>query len=159
MITSARFSIGSLIARLLRSERGVSAVEFSLLAPFLVVGGLSTVDAGMAIYDKMMISQVLRAGAHGAISAESGAVVLSILEATASDNFTVASGGANPGELSVAVSSYCICPEDTASQVACTANCSAGNPNQFYRLTATQEFTAIMLPDFTLSGSIDVIAR
>ncbi|MEM9588941.1 MAG: TadE/TadG family type IV pilus assembly protein [Planctomycetota bacterium] len=58
---------------LAQDKRGVSAVEFSLLAPFLVMGAISTVDAGMAVYDKMMITQVLRSGAHSAIAAESEA--------------------------------------------------------------------------------------
>jgi len=140
---------------------GVSAVEFAVLAPFLVIGTLSTIDAGMAVYEKMMIGQVLRSGAHGAILAESEAEVLAILTATAGDNFTLAQGAQpGPGELAVQVSSYCLCPEDTANPVACTATCSSGlDPNRFYQLAATKAFDGVMLPTFALAGTIDVIAE
>ena len=148
------------LAQLIKCQRGVSAVEFSLLAPFLVIAGISTVDAGMAVYDKMMITQVLRSGAHSAIAAESEAAMLAMLQATAGDNFTVAQGAGTPavGELAVAVNSYCICPNDTSVQVTCSTVCTAGlNPNEFYSLSANMDFDGIILPNFSLSGSLDVI--
>ncbi|MEM7190116.1 MAG: TadE/TadG family type IV pilus assembly protein [Pseudomonadota bacterium] len=154
------FMTGAL-GRLFRREDGISAVEFSLLSPVIVVGALMTADAGMAVYEKMMITQTLRSGAHSAIAAKSEASVLSILSATAGDNFTVVES-ATPGvnELGVQVSSYCICASDTSVQVACNTTCTGGtSPNQFYRLEAVKDFTGVMLPDFTLSGSIDVIAQ
>lgn len=148
------------LKRLFRREDGVSAVEFSLLAPFLVIGGISTVDAGMAVYDKMMITQVLRAGAHSAISAESEAAMLTILEQTAGDNFTLADDTPEIGELSVDVISYCVCPSDMTTQVDCTTVCTGGvDTSEFYRLSAVTEFDSVVLPNFTLSGSIDVIAQ
>ncbi|MEM7058691.1 MAG: TadE family protein [Pseudomonadota bacterium] len=144
---------------LVQDRRGVSAVEFSLLAPFLVMGAISTVDAGMAVYDKMMITQVLRSGAHSAISAESEAQMLAILEATAQDNFTLAQGTPSQGELGLSVNSYCVCPEATGTAVACTTTCSGGvSPNEFYELSAVMEFDSVLLPNFTLDSSLDVIA-
>ncbi|MEM7210837.1 MAG: TadE/TadG family type IV pilus assembly protein [Pseudomonadota bacterium] len=143
-----------------RDQRGVSAVEFSLIAPVLVIGGFATVDAGMAVYEEMMISQTLRSGAHLAIQAESEAQVLTVLEAVASENFTVASGAPSVGELSADVTSYCVCPEAMQTAVACTATCTGGGgPTQFYSLSATKQFLGVMLPAMTLSGSIDVIAQ
>lgn len=148
------------LKRMFRREDGVSAVEFSLLAPVLVIGGISTVDAGMAVYDKMMITQVLRAGAHSAINAESEAAMLTILQQTAGDNFTIADDTPEIGELSVDVVSYCVCPSDMTTQVDCTTVCTGGiDTNEFYRLSAITEFNSVILPNFTLSGSIDVIAQ
>ena len=145
---------------MLRDRHGVSAVEFSLIAPVLVFGGFATVDAGMAVYEEMMISQTLRSGAHLAIQAESEAQVLAVLEAVASENFTVASGTPAVGELSAAVTSYCICPEATGTAVACTAVCTGGSaPNRFYSLSASKQFTGVILPAMTLTGSIHVIAQ
>lgn len=145
---------------LVRDKRGVSAVEFSLLAPFLVMGAISTVDAGMAVYDKMMITQVLRSGAHSAIAAESEAQMLAILEATAQDNFTLAQGTPNQGELALGVNSYCVCPEATGTQVSCVTTCTGGStPNEFYQLSAELEFDSILLPNFNLNGSLDVISQ
>lgn len=157
--TIARW-LSNRLSALVACAKGVSAVEFSLLSPVLVTGALATTDAGMAVYQKMMITQALRSGAHSAIAAESEAQVLTILQATAADNFTVASGSPSPGELAVNVDSYCVCPSDMATQVACTTVCTGGtSPNQFYQLTATQEFQSVLLPHFNLSGSIDVIAN
>lgn len=154
-------SFKSLLRRVLRCQVGVSAVEFSLLAPVMTVGAISTVDAGMAVYDKMMMTQVLRSGAQSAIGSSSVAEVQTILEATAGDNFTVAQGGtAAPGELLLGVNQYCVCPEAMTTPVACTATCTGGvTPNQFYDLTATLDFSGVMLPAFTLSGEMTVMAQ
>lgn len=158
---------GSLLTKLLRlfrrtrrDESGVSAVEFSLLAPFMVLGVFSTVDAGMAVYDKMMISQVLRAGSHAAIAGEAVADVRTILEATAADNFTVATGAPNAGELALDVVQYCNCPDNLGIVVACGTPCDGGgNPTQFYELSASLLFDGVMLPSFTLDGEMSVIAQ
>ena len=151
----------SQIKRLFRRDEGVSAVEFSLLSPVIVIGGLMTADAGMAVYEKMMITQTLRSGAHSAIAAKSEAQVMAILSATAGDNFTVSETDTPAiNELGVQVSTYCVCPSDRTTQGSCTTICTGGaDPNEFYRMEATKEFVGIMLPDFTLSGSIDVIAQ
>lgn len=157
--------LGSLVAQVtklpgaIRDRRGVSAVEFALIAPVLVIGGFATVDAGMAVYEEMMITQALRSGAHLAISAQSEAQILNIVNVVASESFQVAQGSASPGELSTAVTGYCVCPEATAAQVACNATCTGGSaPTQLYTLSATKQFIGIMLPQMTLSGSIDVVA-
>ncbi len=143
-----------------QSEDGVSAVEFSLLAPFLVLGAFATADTGMAVYDKMMMSQVLRSGAHAAIAAEDEAAVLTILQDTASDNFTVAAGAPAPGELSLAVTSYCACPDALETVVACTATCTSGGPpNEFYDINASMEFDGILLPNFILAGEMAVLSE
>ena len=154
------YRLPPVLRRLWRDDDGVSAVEFSLLAPFMVVGMFSTVDAGMAVYDKMMLTQVLRAGAHSAIAAEDEAAVLAILQTTASDNFTVAGDTPAPGELVLNVRSYCVCPEATATEVACVTICTGGGlPNRFYDMDATIEFNGVMLPNFTLSGDMAVLAE
>lgn len=149
-----------MIRRLWSDLRGVSAVEFALVAPLLVFGSISTVDAGIAVYEKMMIGQVLRSGAHLAIAADSVADVQTMLEATAADNFTVASGTPADGELAVAVTNYCICAADTSTQVTCTTTCSGGaDPLEFYTLSADKTYTGLFLPAFQLSGTIDVLAQ
>ena len=52
-----------LLTDLVRSSAGVSAVEFAILSPFLVLGCFGTIDTGMAVYERMMISQVLPSSA------------------------------------------------------------------------------------------------
>lgn len=154
-------SLKALLGRLAKCQRGVSAVEFSLLAPFMTIGALSTVDAGMAVYDKMMMTQVLRAGSQSAIGASSLAEVQQILTATAADNFTVAAGGANqPGELALGVTQYCVCPNNLTVVINCSDPCGGlSDPLQFYDLTASIEFDGVILPGFTLSGEMKVAAQ
>jgi len=154
-------SIWRALRRLLKCRKAVSAVEFSLLAPVLTIGAISSVDAGMAVYDKMMMTQVLRSGAQSAIAAESEEAMMDILRATAGDNFTVAEGD-DPavGELQLDVESYCVCPSDRTTRVPCTATCSGGAAvERFYALSADKVFAGIILPEFTLSGEIDVWAQ
>ena len=76
-----------MLRRLLRTHDGVSAVEFALLAPVLVVGSLSTVDAGRAVYQKMTIEQALRAGAQLAIAGKGESAIRNALEMVAGENF------------------------------------------------------------------------
>ena len=150
----------SLIVRCARCRSGVSAVEFSLLAPMFVIGGFLMVDTGRAVFDKMMITQALRAGAHSAIAAQSEAAVQQIVVDTASENFTVVTGAPAAGQLGVTVSSYCVCPSDFTTTVSCSSTCTGGSsPNQFYDLSAEMEFVGVMLPNFSLSGEMSVLAQ
>lgn len=150
----------SRLRRIWRDRRGISAVEFSLISPVLVLGSFATVDAGMAVYEEMMIANTLRSGAHLAIASSDEAQVLAVLQAVAAENFSVASGAPADGELVASVNSYCVCPSDGSTQVVCTTTCSGGAPaQQFYALSASKQFDGILLPGFTLSGAIDVMAQ
>ena len=143
-----------------RREDGLSAVEFALLSPLLVLGAFATVDAGMAVYEEMTITNALRSGAHIAAAASSEAQILSVINSVAAENFTLASGSPSSDDLTTSVASYCICPSVTSVQVSCVSVCSGGStPQRFYTIAATKNFDGILLPSFTLSGSIDVIAQ
>jgi pilus assembly protein CpaE len=50
-----------------RSEAGVSAIEFALVAPVLALGLVAMADIGLALYERMTIDHVLRAGAQDMI--------------------------------------------------------------------------------------------
>ena len=150
------------LRQLIRCRRGVSAVEFSLLAPVLTLGLFATVDAGMAVYDKMMMTQVLRSGAHSAIAAESEDSMMDMLRVTASDNFVVVEDGETPavGELLLSVNTYCICPNDRTTVVDCDSTCTGGGTiEKYFALSADMEFDGVILPNFALSGEIDIYAQ
>lgn len=150
-----------LLAALLRSASGVSAVEFALVAPLLILGAFATADAGRAIYERMMIGQALRAAAQGAMTGADADGIRAVFEAVASENFALAEGDTSgPGALSVAVESYCACPGETFVQLACTALCdSEAGATRFWHLTASKTFDGIILPGFPISGAIDVVAE
>ena len=156
----------ALLRRLLGCAAGVSAVEFALLAPVLIIGAFSTADAGMAIYDRMMMGQALRAAAQRVMSGADEDDVRAVLREVASQNFVIAQDGVTQdgvtqdGALSIGVSRYCACPGATFVQIGCTAVCTSGlGASEFYRLTASKTFDGVMLPDFGLSGTVTVLAE
>ncbi|MEO1490972.1 MAG: TadE/TadG family type IV pilus assembly protein [Pseudomonadota bacterium] len=162
MMSPARPKFGwrRAINRFLRDKAGISAVEFSLLAPFLTMGAIATVDAGMMAHDKMMISQALRAGAQSAIGAKNELVVKSVIETTAEANFTIASGPPVGDQLSVAVSQYCVCPDAMTVVVDCSLICTGiGAPDRFYDLSAQKTFKGVLLTGYTITGQMSVIAE
>ena len=151
---------GGVLARLLRCVAGVSAVEFAIVAPVLVLGTFGMVDTGMAIYQRMMMNQVLRAGAQPALQGANETVVLSVLEATAAENFTVAEGDAAGDELELDVQTSCACPGEASVGAACGTVCDSGSPAlRFYRMTAGKTFQGVMLPEFTLFYSLEVMQQ
>lgn len=149
-----------LVARALRSSRGVSAVEFAILAPLLVLGSLATADIGRAVYERMMIAQALRAGAQLAMAGAGESDVRAALETVAGENFTIAAGDGGGGALQLGVSAYCGCPGQAIVQLACTAVCDSGQePGRFYRLSAGKSFRGVMLPAFGIAGTLEVMAE
>lgn len=149
----------TLLGRLLGDTRGVSAVEFSLLAPVLIFGTFATVDAGMAVYESMMMGQVLRTGAQSAIDTANQTTVLSVMEQVAAQNFTMASGGTTP-EVTLNVQAFCSCPGALATPVSCASTCTGGVPaNEFFDMTASKTFDGVILPAFTLNSSLAVMVQ
>ena len=145
--------------RLRACNRGISAVEFSLLSPILMLGALATFDAGAAIYEKMSINQALRAAAQSAIATQDVNAVRNILISSAEANFSVISGNAGDQDtLAVDVIRYCVCPNATGTVVACTTICTSLQPvYELYELSATKTYTGILLPAMTLDGTLDVL--
>ena len=149
-----------LLRALLHCVSGVSAVEFALFSPFLVLGCFGMVDVGTAVYQRMMIDQVLRAGAQPALQGSNDIVVRTVLEGTASQNFTVADGAATGDEIEVDVQSHCACPGDATAGVACGTTCGSGSTAlRLYRLTASKTYQGVILPQFTLSSSLEVMQQ
>jgi Flp pilus assembly protein TadG len=52
---------------IIKSEKGVSAVEFALLAPFLFVLTFGIIEFGILLFDKAVITNASREGARAAI--------------------------------------------------------------------------------------------
>lgn len=153
--------VGALLRRLRGCIAGTSAVEFAVLAPVLVVGAFSTADIGMAIHERMMIGQTLRAGAVPAMAGASHAEVMRVVEAVAADNFTLSRNGIYvPGMLLPGIEDYWACPDADFKHVQRTDTCASGEPPQhYYRLTATKSFRGVILPQFPISGAVEVLAR
>jgi pilus assembly protein CpaE len=152
---------GDAFGRVLRCAAGVSAIEFALVAPVLVIGAFSTADVGMAVHERMMIGQALRAGAQLAMTGASDADIREALQSVAAENFAASwEGTAEQDSLVLDVESYCICPGETIEEVDCAVTCDAGaSARRVIRLSARKMFHGVMLPEFPISASVDVLAE
>jgi pilus assembly protein CpaE len=120
-------------------EDGVSAVEFALIAPVLFIALLSMVDVGFAIYERMTIDYVLRAGAQAAMEDPAEGEVLAVLNDTGAKNFVA---GAVPSFT--VEHPICECPEN--ADVLCSATCDGGAATSiFYRLEGTKTYEGIFM--------------
>lgn len=143
------FSVREKLISVLPAERGVSAVEFALLAPILIIALLGTVDVGRAVTEQMALGSLLRTGAQSAIAGGDVSAVKQRLLA-AKDNDSIL----------VDVAQICACPESPQAAVACSTTCAGPGPTSiYYSLVAEKTFTGMFLPSRVLSRTIQVQIR
>lgn len=121
-----------------RNERAASAVEFSILAPFLVATTVITADLSLGIYYKMRIQNAAQFGTQYAIAhgADATSIVTAIQTNNAIDGLSVSppaqfcgcAGGSGIGELD------------------CTAICPGGAAPGFYITVSTQGTYIPLIP-------------
>jgi pilus assembly protein CpaE len=140
-------------------EAGASAIEFALLAPALVLACLATADIGLAVTQKMVIDQSLRAGAEGAMRDLGQEKVRELVSTAARKTTGIISTTTNAPSVSVA--RFCACPEDVSTSVSCaTGVCSSSaKPAVIYRLSAAKAADTIMLPSFQVGGSALILVK
>jgi pilus assembly protein CpaE len=154
------------LARLRRDEDGVAAVEFSLFAPILFFAGLTAIDLGMALTERMTMDHLLRAGANFAMADPGKAQVEEILETSAKKNFNVVEPpqGDNTaiapksGSIYFVVDKYYACPSAPSAKVADPASCG-GDYYTFYSLSAVSTYASVFLPEMTFDPSMQVQIR
>jgi Flp pilus assembly protein TadG len=139
---------GRMIRRLLRDERGLSAIELGLLAPLLILGLLAMIDIGISWTTRMEMDRNVRAGAQAAMSLNNdGNAIRAIVLASA----------AEPEGLAVEVGRTCSCAAVAAS---CAATCSGGGaPSVFYAITARRDVDGIFLGERTLESTTRIQIR
>ncbi len=145
-----------------RADHGVSAIEFALLAPVLIIALLGTVDVGRALTEQMTISSALRSGAQTAIAGGDVVAVERILRAAASKNFTLAARGAkgDAATLSIDVRPMYACPDNPQTEVGYSTTCAGPTSTAiYYTLTAEKTFAGIFLPDIPLGRTLQVQVR
>ena len=133
---------------LLADARGVSAVEFGLLAPILVVSFIAMVDIGMAVTERMAMDRSVRAGAQAAMALiNDPAIIQGVVEEAAGEIEDVA--------VNVAVNCSC---GGTAS--ACTALCGSGEePSVFLDIDANKTYSGVLLSTIPLGSQTSVQVR
>jgi len=114
-----------------RQEEGVSAIEFAILTPLLIVAILSMGLISVLINHRIKMDQILRAGAAVAISDPGGtAVTQRMREVALSKGYSSinTTPGTVPGVLHMQSVRSCFCPEAPNGNLGCNAICFNQRP-------------------------------
>jgi Flp pilus assembly protein TadG len=159
-----------LALRRLRDDKGTAAIEFALIAPFLVLLALGTIDIGAAITDKFALDGAVSAATQYAILNASS--VNSIDGQTLAQSLAYIAGSANSANAAVTVNNgptatlnagvltaggssspadSCYCPTRASgggvnwgSSISCGSTCSGGGvAGKFVTIAASMPFTSI----------------
>lgn len=119
--------------KIIKSERGVAAVEFALVAPLLVILLFTIIEFSLVLYDKAVITNASREGArYGSVHDPSGTVdnaaIITVVNNYLS-NHLISLGNAN-----------------TADVPAPQWNTPAAD---FLTVTVNYTYDFLVLPDFT----------
>lgn len=148
------YRISRLARRAGRDSSGSSAIEFGLLAPVLALGFLSMVDVGFALWERISIDSVLRAGAQAAMTDPGADDLEAMLSTIASDQFTVSTSGGSLSSTTLLLEAerFCACPESMSTEVNCTTpSCTGGAAAYvYYRIEAAKNSRSTFLPTFPL---------
>jgi Flp pilus assembly protein TadG len=146
-----------LVGRFLRDTSGVAAMEFALLAPTLLMMLLAAIDLSGVLSVREAVDHVLRSGAQSAMADAGSDVVLSVMQAAASEDFTQGTGA---GQITLGAQKFCACPNSPASGTSCGTICTGNLPTlTFYRMTAALRFDGILFPRFDLAPVLQVQVR
>ena len=119
----------------LLDRRGVSAVEFALVAPLLIAIPIPIFDIGSSLHAKMQVDEAVQAGAQYVIM-------------HTYDTAHIASAAASATSLAVTVTSSeaCGCPSGTTITTAvCGAACPDGAPaGKYATINGTANYTPLI---------------
>lgn len=139
---------------ILRSEAGVSAVEFALFAPLLFFAAVAMVDIGLAVRDRMAMDRLVRGGAQSAMQDPGADRVRTVIEASAEARF-------EPGtDFTLSVERNCTCSASGSGPAPCDSTCDDANADAVhYRIVASRSYPALILPDIGLEARAEVQVR
>ena len=121
----------------LRDERGVSAVEFALTVPVLLISLLGVVDIGNVVYQRADMESALRAGIQYFMN---GGDDLDTAEEVVNASWTT-----KPQGVTIIAERFCLCSN---VEHACNTVCDDGTyPLSFNRLRAVATLEGILMND------------
>ena len=134
--TSARKGLArarKLVASARDDERGLSGIEFAIIAPVLILSFIATADFGLAIYAKMEVENAAQAGTqYAAVNGYTSSSVSSAV--TSATSLSGLSASPAPTE-------FCGCPSTSGVTTAtCGTNCASGAAAGTY-VTASAQAT------------------
>lgn len=135
-------------AALTRNETGTAAVELGIVAPILIVAFVLMTDVGLAVGTRMEMDRNVRAGVQAAMS--------QINDVDRIKQMILSSAGESEN-MSITVNKTCACGGAATS---CNDWCSADEaPSVFVNISASQPYSGLMLPAFSLDSETRVQLR
>jgi Flp pilus assembly pilin Flp len=131
-------------ARLLREERGVSAIEFALIAPVIAILIIGIIDFGMGLWRQMQVANAAEAGAAYAAAkgwnSTTGGIENAVTSAT---NFSAITASPAP-----TWPPWCGCPNTSSgvTSATCGSNCGDGSLAGHYVTVQAQASYSTILP-------------
>ena len=118
----------------------------------------------MAVNERIVVGQALRAGAEQAMYDPGVSVVEMVAKDAARQAFEVDGSGGSLGEMTITVTETCECPNATGVQVACSAICTLStggevSPYKYYELSGQKTYESIIIPEMTFNSEIRVMVR
>lgn len=119
------------IAKLIRDQQGVAAIEFGVISSVLIVLMVMATDLGLAMQHRSQMEAAVRAGLQKAL--DNSATLSDVENAALASADLPSSPAAEP-----TASRQCSCPDGTA--VSCTTGtCSPNHRQDFVELTLEQQ--------------------
>jgi Flp pilus assembly protein TadG len=119
-------------------DRGVSAVEWAMIAPIVMVLLLGVMDFGAAAIHKMQMANSVRAGLQYA-------TVRKPIQGDLTQIQTAIDTAAPPDETGtrdVTVTLYCQCPDGSA--IACTSSCAGGDRSSNVSIVIQEDYQMML---------------
>lgn len=118
-------------------NRGVSAVEFALITPVILMAMLGLFDYGMAMYNKIELTSAVRSGAQFAMLDASDIATIQSVVSLATN--------LDPTTITVTPTPFCECANGTT--ITCGNACADGSSNRYFlTVSAVHAFTPLFLP-------------
>jgi Flp pilus assembly protein TadG len=134
-----------------RDARGVTAVEFAIVAPGLLLLMICTIDLGMGLYRKMQVESSAQAGAQYAIAHGFSASIANVVV-----NATTFPGIA----ASPAPNQFCGCASSTGvTSASCSSTCAGGGVAGTYVTVSAQGTYTTLLPYPMLPSSFTLASQ
>lgn len=134
----------------LKDKSGVAAVEFALIAPFLMVAVLGMSEFGLMAFDKMKLVSGVRSASQYVLTGGE--------DETAIRKLISSGSGLAEGDLSISVTSYCNCAVDGAA-VECFSNCADDDTPRTYRQIAAKTVSSRLFKKWPITSTAEVRTR
>jgi Flp pilus assembly protein TadG len=122
--------------RISEDERGVTAVEFAMIAPILIAMMISIVDLGLGLYTDTQLANAAQAGAAYAMQKGYDSSTMT----------TVAQSSTRLTGVTVNVSQYCGCPSaNGVVSATCGSSCGDGlTAGTYAQVAATKDYSTLL---------------